>query len=448
MFTLKYILGLLAAALVLTGTASAVHGAKPSHAARLLKIAHADPKEGYTGDVFGHLGYAYLSSWHGSRCASDGVRVYDVHTPSKPKLVSTFADSQSQPKVHGTWTEKTIVQHVSTPGFTGELAVVSFQGCGGNTFQGFGLYDVTKPANPKELALTTLEPRGSHEIWLQAKGNKAYVYTAIPRSELISSPDYDVQTQRATTPGKPDFRIYDVSDPAHPAQVGEWGAWKELGIKPWAGRGGLSANFVHSVITNASATRAFLSYWDLGTVILDIRDPAHPRYLGRTPATDAAGDAHSAALAKNGKVLIETHETPDGHPTLFDISNPARSEEAERLPPTADGVLGRLHQRRPRPEGHREPGVLLLVQPGCRGRRYLESAQTEARGAVPSPEDGRPGPRPVQQRLPPRLGRLRDEELRARVGHGQRALDPAVANVSESYDAASLRSVRSIWRVS
>jgi hypothetical protein len=291
---------------------------------RLQKVAHADPHEGYTGDVYGHLGHAYLSSWHGAECPSDGVRVYNLRNPARPRRVSTFADAKSQSRVARTWTEKTIVKHVSTASFKGELAVVSFQRCGGNGFQGFGLYDVTRPADPKPLSLTHLEPRGSHEIWLNAKGSHAYVYTAIPRSELLSSPDYDPQSQQAQTPGDPDFRIFDVSDPVHPVQVGEWGAWKELGVKPWQGRGHLSANFVHSVITNPAATRAYLSYWDLGTVILDIRDPARPRYLGRTPATDDQGDAHSTALARNGRVLIETHETVDGHPTLFDISNPAR----------------------------------------------------------------------------------------------------------------------------
>ena len=347
MFILRYFLGLFAAALLLTGTASAIPAAKPARTMHLQKIGHADPHEGFSGDVFGHLGYAYLSSWAGPQCRADGVRVYDVRTPSNPQRVSTFANVTSQEKLRRTWTEKTIVQHASTASFTGELAVVSVQGCGGNTFAGFGLYDVTNPAKPKELSLVPLAPRGSHEIWLQTTGNKAYVYTAIPRSELISSPDYDFQTQRATTPGKPDFRIFDVSDPEHPVQVGEWGAWKELGVKPWEGRGGFSANFVHSVITNAAATRAFLSYWDLGTVILDIRDPSHPRYLGRTPSTDAAGDAHSAALAKNGKVLIETHETPDGHPTLYDISNPAHPKKLSnfRLPGrvTGEGFTNGVH---------------------------------------------------------------------------------------------------------
>jgi hypothetical protein len=359
LFTLRRPLRLLptcaAAALLLAASAAAVPSAKPGRSMHFQRIAHADPQEGYSGDVFGHLGYAYLSSWHGATCPSDGVRVYNVRAPSRPRRVSTFADAASQPRVERTWTEKTIVQHVSTPGFKGELAVVSFQGCGGNTFQGFGLYDVTKPAQPKPLSLTPLEPRGSHEIWLQPKGNRAYVYTAIPRSELLSSPDFDPQTQQAETPGEPDFRIYDVTDPVHPVEVGSWGAWKELGIKPWQGRGHFSANFVHSVITNAAATRAYLSYWDLGTVILDIRDPAHPRYLGRTPATDDQGDAHSAALARKGRVLIETHETTDGHPTLFDISNPARPKKLSdfRLPgkPSGTGFTSGVHD--PKVRGNR-----------------------------------------------------------------------------------------------
>ena len=171
-------------------------------------------------------------------------------------------------------------------------------------------------------------------------------------------------------------------------QVGEWGAWKELGIKPWEGRGGFSANFVHSVITNAAATRAFLSYWDLGTVILDIRDPSRPRYLGRTPSTDAAGDAHSAALAKNGKILIETHETPDGHPTLYDISNPAHPKKLSnfRLPGrvTGEGFTNGVHD--PKVLGNSR--LLLVVHPGRRGGGHLESAEAEAARAVSPAEDG------------------------------------------------------------
>jgi hypothetical protein len=276
----------------------------PTAAERIRPLGHAYPGGGYSGDVVVQRGFAYLSSWHGVGCPAQGVRVYDLAKASRPRLVSTFADAASNLEVRGTWTEKTIVKHTSTPNFTGELAVTSFQNCPGtNSFRGFGLYDVTNPRAPKQLSVVRTEPGGSHEIWLQPKGNRAYVYTAIPLAEFPG---------RVPTPG---FRIYDVSDPRHPAEVGSW-------IAPSSLKADKRAAFVHSVRVNAAATRAYLSYWDLGTVILDISNPSEPSFLGRTTDTQLA--AHSTALSADGKVLIETHETTGGRPSFWNVFNPRR----------------------------------------------------------------------------------------------------------------------------
>jgi hypothetical protein len=299
-----------AAGLLVVSASGASTGAVPS---RLQLLGHVDPADGYNGDVWGHRAFAYLSSWRGGTCPALGVRVYSLRNTRAPKHISTFADSASEPSLARTWTEKTIVRHIATPSFVGELAVSSIQACQQGAFQGFGLFDVTHPARPRTLALVRTDPAGSHEIWLQPKGRHAYVYTAIPFSELNSSPD------GGQNPGQADFRIYDVTDPTRPAEVGEWGAWRALGIRPDAGP---RRNFAHSVITNATATRAYLSYWDLGTVILDISRPAKPRYLGRTMPDQ--GSAHSSAVSADGRILIETHETLGGHPTIWNITNPRR----------------------------------------------------------------------------------------------------------------------------
>jgi hypothetical protein len=319
-----------AAAALVAGIATA-HGMSREGAAspRFEVLAHADPGDVYAGDVYGHRDYAYLSSHRGrSTCPAQGVRVYDVRNPRRPRLVSRFAS------VAGTWTEKTIVQRVVTPRFRGDLAVTSFQACRPDSFRGFGVYDVSNPRRPRRLALVRTEPRGSHEIWLAAARSRAYVYTAIINSEIRSAPDYDPQRNQASTPGRPDFRIFDVSNPRRPRQVGEWGAWKELGIHPNDGIGTdrMSQNLVHSVITNRAATRAYLSYWDLGTVILDVTQPARPRYLGRTRFEgNEVGNAHSAALGRNETLLVETHETDGGTPTFFDVSNPAAPARLSEL---------------------------------------------------------------------------------------------------------------------
>jgi hypothetical protein len=189
------------------------------------------------------------------------------------------------------------------------------------------MWDVSDPANPTCLALyESPGTSGSHEIWLESRGNRAYVYTAILLSELLTSPD-------GVTPGMADFRIVDVSDSTNPTDLAEWGAWKELGMFPiTADENGVTrVNFVHSAIGDGK--RAYLSYWDLITVILDVSDPAAPTFLGRTTfAPHEEGNAHSALLTKGGNLLIQTDEDldPSPHPVLetawgfshfFDISD-------------------------------------------------------------------------------------------------------------------------------
>jgi hypothetical protein len=302
----------LAAWLAVVATAAVTHAGTTRTTPRFQVLAHADPGSGYSGDVVGERHFAYLSSRRGkgSDCPARGVRVYDLANPRKPRLVSTFASGRTQAALQETWTEKTIVRRVKTRGFDGVLAVTSVQACG-TGFGGFGLYDVTRPAHPRRLALVRTLPRGSHEIWLATARGQAWVYTAEAAAEF------------AVAPESFGFHIYDVSSPRAPAEVGGWSACRELHeCSPLTGSpAGDNRYLVHSVITNASATRAYLSYWGLGTVILDIRDPAHPAYLGRTPV--GQGNAHSAWLTAGGRVLVETHELEHGRPVIWQVADPA-----------------------------------------------------------------------------------------------------------------------------
>jgi hypothetical protein len=270
---------------------------------RFRVLAHVQPSGGYSADVVGERHYAYLSSRKGSNdCPAQGVRVYDLANPRKPRHVSTFA------RMPGTWTEKTIVRRVHTEGFDGVLAVTSIQACR-DGFGGFGVFDVTNPANPRRLALVRTEPRGSHELWLAAARGHAWVYTAEAAAEFF------------VTRESFGFHIYDVSHPTDPAEVGGWSACRDLGdctpLAPPAGTDG--RHLVHSVITNAAATRAYLSYWRLGTVILDISVPSRPRYLGRTAT--GQGNAHSAWLLPDERTLLETHELEHGRPVVWKVAD-------------------------------------------------------------------------------------------------------------------------------
>jgi hypothetical protein len=202
LFTFVWILVLVAAA----GSSGHV-GASGLQAPRFRVLAHVDPGGGYSGDVVGERHFAYLSSRRGKTdCPAQGVRVYNLANPRRPRHVSTFA------ALKDTWTEKTIVRRVKTSGFDGVLAVSSFQACTNGAFGGFGVYDVTKPSRPRRLALVRTVPRGSHEIWLATARGHAWVYTAEAAAEFALAPDSF------------GFHIYDVSSPRKPVEVGGWSA--------------------------------------------------------------------------------------------------------------------------------------------------------------------------------------------------------------------------------
>ena len=364
-------------------------------------LGHANPAGGYSGDVVGERHFAYLSSHRGKAdCPAQGVRVYDIANPRKPRRISTFG------RITGTWTEKTIVRRVHTSEFDGVLAVTSVQACE-NGFGGFALYDVTRPAHPRVLALVPTEPRGSHEIWLATARGHAWVYTAEAAAEF------------SVEPNSFGFHIYDVSRPRAPVEVGGWSACKELHLcSPLSPPPGIDERIlVHSVITNAAATRAYLSYWNLGTVILDISNPAKPRYLGRT--AKGQGNAHSAWLMSGGKVLLETHETDPRPPGRLEHRRPGAPGEArDRAAAVQARPRRRLHRapagrQRPRPEG-RGPLRLLRVRPGRRAVRPQEPGQAQVRDALPAGARGATGTGLLcpGRRLHGRLGRLRDAESR------------------------------------
>lgn len=344
-------------------------------------IGHANPG-GFNADVVAHDGYAYMGSWGtlsedpNPFCPSQGVRAFDLSDPSNPTLVSTFGDGAGDPAVAGSWTEKVIVDRVRTRDFRGDIAAVSFQNCVADGFRGFGVYDVTDPANPLKLALVETDERaqGSHEIWLEARRGKAYVYTAIILSEFLTSDD-------GVTPGEDkDLQIWDVSDPMQPQQVGEWGAWEELGVPPIAedDNGVNRVNFVHSV--QQERTTLYVSYWDLGTVMLDMTDPADPQFLARTEVeADEAGNSHSSWTTLGGRLLVQTDEDFDpapgdgtpieqawGYTRFFDNRDPANPRQIAQfeLPTT----------RQNPPPG---PGFYTVHDPKIRGRNLYLSYYAE-----------------------------------------------------------------------
>ncbi len=131
------------------GAASVTAGAAtPVKAENFRVLGHAKlGGKGFDGDVWAHRGFAYVGIWSGPTCPASGVKVVDVREPRQPRMVARLQNPAA------TSAEDVVVRRVSTPGFSGSLAVVGIQACDWSTgvFRGLQFFDVSKPRRPRLL---------------------------------------------------------------------------------------------------------------------------------------------------------------------------------------------------------------------------------------------------------------------------------------------------------
>ncbi|MGH3065177.1 MAG: LVIVD repeat-containing protein [Gaiellaceae bacterium] len=257
------------------------------------------------GDVFAFGDYAYIGAW-AEPCDGRGVRILDVSNPASPTEVATAAGY-----LH-TSAEDVEVMHVSTDSFTGDLLAAGIQPCDDEGFGGLALWDVTDPTSPQELGF--FGNIGVHELSLTGRSDGVFALLAVPFSEPVTALFFP------ETIG--DFQLVDVSDPANPTLTDDWGATKDGGFPSGVPdfpppydcsaslcRGDFPAIFAHSASASADGQTAYLAYWDLGAVVVDISDPTDITYLGRTVYPTASdGDTHSAVANAAGTLLATTDE--------------------------------------------------------------------------------------------------------------------------------------------
>jgi hypothetical protein len=292
----------------------------PAYSAPLDFVGAYDPgTPGLNASAVGLDGVAYVGSWGSSRsCPGLGVRVVDVRDPAAPTPLGVAA---AYPR---TTAEHLAALRLDTPAFAGNLLLAGIQRCAPSAAEEGGLaaWDVTDPANPRELSFFPVGqgPRGVHEFAAGQLGGRWYAYLAVPNSELFD--------------GRGDLRIVDVTDPTSPVEVADWGARRDAGLPVGFGgqcephcRGRIPQAFLHSVALSPDGRTAYLSYWDLGVVLLDVSDPTSPRLLGRFAEPMAAeGNTHSVSIAHGGSLALVADETfapPWGRLRLVDVRDPA-----------------------------------------------------------------------------------------------------------------------------
>ncbi|WP_328991484.1 hypothetical protein OG394_34935 [Kribbella sp. NBC_01245] len=278
---------------------------------------------GYNADVWVHDGHAYVGSWgfqdwagggENRFCPDDahaGIVVLDTRVPSDPRPVAKL----QQPT--GTSAEDIVVFTARYGAFAGrDIAVSGIQTCGSSRydvslFRGLVVWDVTNPASPVEIGRlnTGCCTRGIHELEVQHRAdlNRTFVYASVPASEY---PDSASPTGMRDQSGRGDFRLIDITNPAQPVEISDWGVVHDLGGPPAAGQGcDPDPIFGHSVEPSADGRLAFVSYWDSGFVALDLVDPARPTFRGTTRyPVNADGDGHSSQYDETRRLLFTADE--------------------------------------------------------------------------------------------------------------------------------------------
>jgi LVIVD repeat len=248
-------------------------------------LGHHELRGPTNGDVWfydhgGKVGkYAYVGTWS-DPCSGVGVKIVDVNHPTHPRLVATT------PTWPGVSHEDVVVRRIGGRDILG----VGIQICGEEAEAGgLALFDVTNPRQPRRLSFLPTPAGGVHELDLVVRpGGRALALLAVPFAE------FENVYFGADNGG--DFRIVDITDPARPVPLADWGVIADSHLRnfagndevssPYQGLGYFAAHFAHSARAADRGRTAYVSYWDSGVLKFD-RYPAARGWSAAPPMGSA-----------------------------------------------------------------------------------------------------------------------------------------------------------------
>jgi hypothetical protein len=307
------------------------------------------------GDVAGYKDLAFIGKWR-EECPGTGVDIIDISRPRSPvKIADTrdYADTSMED-----------MQAIRIG--RRDILAIGLQDCGNSATAGtvgLELYDITDPRNPQFLTIFN----GEDIPGLEADHGHVHEFDLVKRRDgrvfaALASPDSEVITSDAQfMNGIGDALIVDITNPSAPTLVGEYGVLDDpmFGVPFYVSvlQGGDARTLDHSVRFNDRGTRLYLSYWDAGVIILDVRDPANPFVLGRTSYEQGEeGNAHSIDTADGEDILIQADE--DFSPFEFQFTSNAFA--GQRLAVEAQGTPPIVER-----PGREMAGEVVHVGRGC-----------------------------------------------------------------------------------
>jgi hypothetical protein len=309
---------------------------------------------GATTDVWVHRKFAYIGTFNtpcgdGTGDNGSGVRIFDAKNPRKG-----FEQVSHIPSVLGSRSNDVKVAKMRS----GNILVHSNESCAGGP-GGFEIWNVDDPLNPVHLAHVQTDDVngflrdafgfvdfGVHNLWLFRNKGRDYV-GAVVESEFGN------------------FQIFDITDPTNPELAGFWGAEElrmvELGLDPstvpdldgddfgtildldaWLfdGFGASQNRFLHDITISHNGKRAYLSNWDAGLVLLDLKDATDPKLVSvaldpDNGSLDGEVNSHAAWPSRDGRVVVEGEEDFSPFEVTFNITDGPNVGEY----PSAEGAI-------------------------------------------------------------------------------------------------------------
>jgi hypothetical protein len=275
---------------------------KPDFAYKLRLIGHSDQAGRPDGvQLMVHRGFAYVGHMF-----SKGFSVIDVADPRDPRPVNYIAAPDNTWNIHlQTHDDLLLVIHAkdmfAAAEFQDEKAY--YKGALGtkvggrhatakqprNWSAGVAVYDISKPAQPRQIGFMPIEGGGAHRIWYTG-GRWAYV------SALLDGFTDCI------------LLIIDMQDPTRPQEVGRFwlpgmnAAAGEQPTWPASRRYGLHHAIVHE-------DTAYAAWRDAGMAVIDVADRSKPKLIThRNWSPPFGGGTHNCLPLPDRNLLVVADE--------------------------------------------------------------------------------------------------------------------------------------------
>jgi hypothetical protein len=292
----SYMMVTLLTALLLFTVSAGAEGPGPAESKNIEFVGHLDIEGGGMVDV--HNGIAYIGHMEPPFSTS----ILNVSDPTNPKILSRI---KSQPRTHSHKARVCgNIMLINYEQFAGSKAWYVFDTLLRKPKKlGLGVFDVSNPVAPHEIGFLEAggvnlhnAPAGVHRFEFDCERNLAY----------ISATDEGYRGNFV--------RIIDLSDPAHPSEVGRWwlpGQHTAAGESPTWSRNACRAHH-----PNRLGERLYVPLWFGGFAIVDISDISNPKTVSHvnpqheSPIHTALPVAHEIA-GKRWLILFDEDITDE-----------------------------------------------------------------------------------------------------------------------------------------